>query len=435
MRTHVATVGLLGVWAAGLGLVAGCDNITAGQSTDSSAPPQMLHVLIQDASSLGAFPNRASVVDLIDYYAPPACTIYQPANATAKPPLKQIDDCLTQFEIDGQFPNFSCTAPAGSTQGVCGDPFRVTSTGVPLATSAQQFGGADPAIDPGGGMQIRLVFDKALDNSIEDVKVMGTSKTYALHSGIVELDDMDGRPVPSLQYLDNVGSPLFSADLELIPLGPAIVIKPLVVLDVGTTYTIKILNPGVIKDREGNNAVGANMTALASSFKFTTESQLQEAALSGTANPFGSAGYQGTADMTTMKSVIAPNEVIQLPFYGRIAGDKATLTVMSAPAGANPIAFSERGTNPTLCAKTTEPFSSQLDIANADAKTGLPVDWPAGDYDLTFTITDATGKSTVKDEVTFTVSGMVQTDPTMDPNIVYRAIAMGGHVLPAQCAM
>jgi hypothetical protein len=353
----------------------------------------------------------------------------------ANPALKQIDDCLTQFEIDGQFPQFACTAPAGSTQGVCGDPFRVPSTGVPLATSAQQFGGADPMTDPGGGMQIRLVFDKALDNGIEDVQVTGTNKMYSLHSGIVELDDMSGKPVPSLQYLENTGSPLFSADLELIPLGPAIVIKPSVVLDVATTYTIKILNPGVIKDREGNKAVGANMTALASSFKFTTESELQEAALSGTANPFGSAGYQGTTDMTTMKSVIAPNEVIQLPFYGRVAGDKATLTVMNAPAGANPIAFSERGTDPTMCSQTTDPFPSQLDIANADPKTGLPVDWPAGDYDLTFTVTDATGKSTVNDEVTFSVSGKVQTDPTMDPNIVYTATAKGGHVLPAQCAM
>jgi hypothetical protein len=435
MRTQVATVGLLGVWAAGLGLVAGCDNITAGQTTDSNAPPQLLHVHIQDASSLQAFPNRASVVDLIDSYVAPACTIYQQANAMANPPLKQIDDCFTQFEIDGMFPHNSCTAPAGSTQGVCADPFGVPSSGVPLATSAQQFGGADPMTDPGGGMQVRLVFDKALDNSIEDVATMATPKTYALHAGIVELDDMNGKPVPSLQYLDNAGSPLFSSDFEVLPLGPAIVIKPSVVLDVATTYTIKILNPSVIKDRQGNKAVGANMKPLALSFNFTTESQLQEAALSGTANPFGSAGYQGTTDMTTMKSVITPNEVIEVPFYGRVAGDKATLTVMSAPAGANPIAFSERGTDPTMCGKTTDPFPSQLDIANADAQTQLPVAWPAGDYDLTFTVTDATGRSTVSDELKFTVSGMAQTDPTMDPNIVYSATAKGGHVLPAQCAM
>ena len=54
--------------------------------------------------------------------------------------------------------------------------------------------------DPGGGIQIRLVFSKVLDNSIETVtmdptKAPGTTNTYTLTPGLVELDDQSGMPV------------------------------------------------------------------------------------------------------------------------------------------------------------------------------------------------------------------------------------------------
>src|SRR6202012_6035221 len=111
--------------------------------------------------------------------------------------------------------------------------------------------------DPGGGIQVRLVFDKILDASIETVtmdptKAPGKTDTYKLEDGLVELDDESGMPVPSFNYYDNGGSPQYSADLELVPIGPAIVIKPTQILDPHMTYTVKIGNPGDIKDKEGN---------------------------------------------------------------------------------------------------------------------------------------------------------------------------------------
>ena len=52
MRTQFFFVGLLGVVAGSLVGVAGCDNVTAGQSSDSKAPPQLVHVMVQDARYL-----------------------------------------------------------------------------------------------------------------------------------------------------------------------------------------------------------------------------------------------------------------------------------------------------------------------------------------------------------------------------------------------
>jgi hypothetical protein len=356
--------------------------------------------MIQDARYRLAWPNRAAAIDLLDDYAPPACHIYG-MDAMGN----QLDDCLNSFLIDQVAPDVSC-----QPSGFCKDPLVLPAGGVPIALGNAALGAKPDMRDPGGGQQIRLVFDKVLDDSIEDVTfpapgtaAPGTGNTYTFHDGIIELDGPSGK-VASEIYLDNGGSPIFSSDLELIPFGPASVIKPKTSFEFSTTYTVKILQPNVLKDREGNNAVGINGTALPSSISFTTEG-----VATANSGPFGDAATDFPAFMTPPAQV-TPNEVIQITYWAQIAGDSATVTVVKAPAGVKPIAFSDRGSDPTMCPKnaggmTTETNGNILDVVNSDTGsnvTGKAIDWPAGDYDLKVTVPSMNGKSMGTYEFKFT---------------------------------
>jgi hypothetical protein len=413
-----------------LGAAAGCDDLSAGQPTDPPGAPQLVHVLVQDARYLLSFPNRGSAVDLLDNdpFAGRACTIECkgncPGDATGPGPA-QLDTCVTEWLVDQIAPDVSCQA-----SGVCADPLKVPSTGVPVPLPMGVIGlGADMR-DPGGGIQIRLVFDKVIDSSIETVvqdttQAPGKTITYQVAPGIVELDDEAGQAVPSGIYLDNGGSPEFSSDLELVPLGPAVVIKPKVILDAHTRYTIKIGNPGAIKDRKGQAAVGLNGAALPTSLSFTTEDLTPAVA-----GAFGS-GID-FPDFSTAPTMVTPNEVIQIGFYENAAGDTATVDFTQAPAGVKPIVFSDRGSDASACTKA-EPGNFLLDIVNSDSgdlATAMPADWPAGDYTFTLTVKDINGKTTfTSDPLSFTVDGADETDPDVDPNIA------AAHLTPAQCAM
>jgi hypothetical protein len=408
----------------------GCDDVTAGQPTDSAAPPQLVHVLVQDARYLLNFPNRASSVDLLDNnpFANRACTIVCKGNCPADPgttPPAQLDTCVTEWLVDQIAPDVSCTAA-----GVCSDAFKVPSTGIPVPLSGVTFGvqAADNR-DPGGGIQVRLVFDKVLDTSIEVVtqdttKAPGATFSYAVAPGIIELDDESGTAVPSKIYLDNGGSPEFSSDLELVPLGPALVIKPKASLDAATTYTVKITNPGALKDRKGQAVVGLGGSAVPTSIKFKTE-DLTPAVAGVFGSGFDYPDFSAPAEIT-------PNEVIQIGFYENAAGDTATVDFTTAPAGVKAIAFSDRGGDATACTKA-EPGNILVDVVNSDTgdvATAAPVDWPAGDYTFTITVKDINGKSTfTSDPMSFTVAGTDEADPTVDPNIA------AAHLTPSQCSM
>ena len=293
--------------------------------------------------------------------------------------------------------------------------------------------------DPGGGIQIRLVFDKALDSSIETVtmdpsKAPGATNTYAL-VGVVELDDQAGMPVASVIYLDNGGSSIYSSDLELVPFGSAIVIKPNTPLDAASTYTVKILNPGAIKDCEGNAAVGLGGGALPTSFTFKTEDLTPNSGgIFGGGTPAAvGLDYPDFSDATAdMPATIAANEVVQISFFENIAGDMAVVTPTMVPAGAKIIAFGERFNDPTACPMfaSGDPGGASLDIVNADSTdltTAMPVNWPLGDYTIHVSVKDINGRSTFEGDFSFTV-----TDPstdTMDPNI------FANHLTPAQCTL
>jgi hypothetical protein len=431
MRTQFQFVGLLGLLAGGLVGTAGCDDITAGQSSDSNAPPQLAHILLQDARYVLAFPNRASSLDILDNNPFPnrTCTIECKGNCPGdanNPAPAQLDTCVSEYLVDQVAPDVSC-----QSTGLCADPLKIPASGVPVPLGLVNIGIGPDMRDPGGGFQVRLVFDKVLDSSIEMVvqdptKAPGKTFTYTLMPGIVELDDEAGKAVPAGYYLDNGGSPNFSSDLELVPLGPALVIKTKVSLDAATTYTVKIGNPGVIKDRQGNAAVGLGGGALGTSFKFKTEDLTPAVA-----GAFGS-GID-FPDFTMSPTTITPTDVIQIGFYETAAGDTATVAFTKAPAGAKGIAWSDRGADPTMCLAPTaagfgDPGTILVDVFNgstADITTAAPVPWPAGDYTFTLTVKDINGKSTfTSDPMSFTVAGM---DDPMDPNLE------ANHIMPSEC--
>jgi hypothetical protein len=423
MRTQFFFVGLLSAVAGTLVGTAGCDNITAGQPTETKAPPQLAHVLIQDARYYGDWPGRASALDILDNYHPPTCT-------------PGVDTCLNEFLIAGYAPDVSC-----SSAGLCGDPFKIPATGVPVPLGLATIGAAPDMRDPGGGIQVRIVFDKVLDEKIETVgpsgsMTPGATNMYTLVAGLIELDDEAGMAVDSVMYYDPAGSPIYSSDLEYIPLGPALVIKPKASLDAATTYTVKILKPELLVDRSGQAAQGVDGGALPTSFKFTTE-QLTPG--SGGLFPDSPAlngfDYPNFVDATAdMPATILPNETVQISFFENIAGDTATAVVKSGPAGTKLLAYSDRGADATACSKAAAGDSSGivLDIVNTDTgdiATAAPADWPAGDYTITVTVKDINMKSTYSADYSFTVGGARDMDPTMDPN------NYANHLTPAECMM
>ncbi|HEX6836420.1 MAG TPA: Ig-like domain-containing protein, partial [Polyangia bacterium] len=380
MRT-LTRIGVLCVIVAGTaGTTTGCDDVTAGQPTDSSAPPQLVHALVQDARWLVAYPNRGSSLDILDNNATRACTISCkgncPANPTTKQAPAQLDTCINEFLVDQVAPDVHCL-----DTNVCSDPLKIPTSGVPVPGSHTLIGLAPSLNDPGGGVQVRLVFDKVLDNSIESITPSGSTtpgatNSYTIVPGLVDLVDDAGKSVKSVMYYDNGGSSQFSADLELVPLGPAIVIKPTAPLDAATTYTVKILNPGAIKDREGNAAVALGGGALPASLGFKTEDLTPTNAGAFPSDAAGGNGFD-FPDFTASTVNVTPNEVLQLGFFEAFAGDSATVTVKSGCAGAKPIAYSERGNDATMCTKQDPGGYPVLDVVNSDSgnvASGMPVD-------------------------------------------------------------
>jgi hypothetical protein len=387
-------------------VAAGCDDITAGQPGDSSGAPRLVHITVQDARGLRGnapaigFVQRNAVVDLLDVAPPPSCS--------------DVDPCVGQFTIDLTAPDFSCSVSGPGSVGTCHDPLHVPAAGVPLSVPLAPYSG-----DAGSGMQIRIVFDKVLDNRIETVtpdpsKPPGKTNSYVLAPNLVELDGADGKEVPCVKIYDNGGSPSFTSDLMLAPFGPALVLKPKSPLAPSTTYTIRLTDPGALRDRSGNAAVAADGSPLPAPYAvtFTTEPLTRNAAAS-------------SPDFGKTPATITPNQIVQLAFWSPV--DETTATVaLSGPGGAvQARAFADRGSDPHGCAGALNPWL--LDLAHTVGAGAMeaPADWPAGDYSLSLTIKDASGASTFSsDTLRFTVAGSA--DPN-DPQ------GYQSHVTPAQC--
>jgi hypothetical protein len=380
----------------------GCDDISAGQPAVSKDPPRLVRLTVQDQRGLGGAPSpavgfaqRDSVVDLLDDDPPQACSYTQP--------------CLSQYTIDFTFPKFACSVTEPGEVGVCGDPIKLPASGlIPLSVPLGTAG------DAGSGMQIRLVFDKILDNSIEEVttdpsKGPGMTNTYKLRDGIVELD-AGGTKVDTVNDYDAGGSSTFTADIMLVPFGPAVIIKPKAPLAPDTTYTVKILDPGALKDKDGRPALGKHGDALATTFTFKTEPLTGNAAAS-------------FPDFSADTVEIKPNDVLQFAFWSPLREATAMVTLTGPGGAVATVAYLDRGADPMACDDALNPFI--LDIAH-DGGGGMPADWAAGAYTLTFTVADdVTGGSTFSSgELKFTVAG--DADPMS-------ATGFQSHVTPGQC--
>ena len=202
---------------------------------------------------------------------------------------------------------------------------------------------------------------------------------------------------------------------------PAIVTNPMD-LNPNTTYTIR-LHTTNLKDEKGEAATDANGVPLPEPYeiKFTTE-QL-------TPNLGADGDYSGTASMPT---VIAPNDVVQFPFFEDVDETTAALDPTSTgPTGfvaANVEIYNERGSDPTMCMANEDPFTLNLVYTSGTGAARAPADWPAGDYSLVLNVKSAAGNSSSNgNPIIFTVSGADTTDPTMD------AGAVANHVTPEQC--
>jgi hypothetical protein len=368
----------------------GCSNTDAGRPGDPPGSPRLVKLLVQDGHFVGGPPDqRAAIVDLFDDAAPPTCS--------------DINPCINQYLIAQTTPPLECSDPSG---GVCVDPLKLPATGVPLNA---------------GDTNIRLVFNKLLANDIEDVMTDPNGAPlpghpYALKPGIVELLGPGGTPVPGTTAVwDNSGSPDFTSDPILAPFGPSILITP-GGLDPSTTYTVRI-HPGLLRDRNGNPAADRFGTLLSdpTDYSFTTEPITVDSTRS----------FPGFSTPPT----IAPNDILQFAFWEAL--DETTVTITATgPVGFDPTAveaYSDRADSPVAadCDAALNPML--LDFVYTTGVPRMPIDWPAGDYTLSFTVKDASGVATyVSPTLMFTVGG-APTDPASDP------YARQLHVTPEQC--
>jgi hypothetical protein len=430
MRTQFLFVGLLSIVAGGLVGTAGCDNITAGQPSDPSGPPQIVHIMIVEPRYNGG--DRAVAVDLVDSAAPQACSDVLP--------------CVPQFNLGFVTPDVSCSATTPGQQGTCNDPLLVTSAGVPLFVPV----GSAAQGDAGSGTAIRVVFNKVLDNTIETITpakdtmgnpitTPGKTLVYDLVPTVAKLVDPTNKEVSSKKILDNGGSPTFTSDLILAPLGPAIVIKPKAPLAPKTKYTIQ-LDGSAIKDRQGNTGVDQAGAPLGTpySISFTTENVTLQTGLNA---PNGSTTYpeftqpalvtMGACDAKTPGACIAPNEVIQLNFWTTVndpaaAGSMTTVSV-TGPGGATVMveAYLDAGSDTTMCANNTNP--NMLDVFPVTAPGVAAAGWAAGNYTMTVNAqSDMNPAAIYTKTLNFTVAGAAG-NPMTDTNTI------DNHVLPETC--
>lgn len=371
-----------------------CDALDVGTLQDDPNPPRLVKILIQDELPRG---GRNIATDLLEKSAHVACSDLRPC-------------------ADGNQANQPCVIPDGQTMGVCPDPLDPAETPPALGT---------PLL--AGGNQIRLVFDKALDPSIEKVLMdAGTQYVYLFDGAAAELDGPDGKPVPSAIYYDASGSPNLTSDIFVSPFGPAIVIKPDAPLGPGLTYTIKI-DPSRIHDRRGQKATEDLAGPIHTTYAFTTEAMypLIFSPDDTAVTPDGGGDAYDS---------ITPNDVVTITL--NTAADPATLkpTVTDGNGKAvEALAFVDEGADPMDC------FEDDTRIDVVYAPGGVIHDWPPGTYTITLAATsaqnpsqslkgDAFGK-TSPPSYSFTVEGK-NSLPADDPQAIDNFVLPGGCVTP-----
>ncbi|MCB9652964.1 MAG: hypothetical protein H6729_02385 [Deltaproteobacteria bacterium] len=364
---------------------AACESVDTGHLEDPSTPPKLVRLLIQDEQPFGRF----SATDILRDADPEA----------ANNVCSERNPCAAEL---GQF----CNIAPGSTTGFCIDPLnpRITppAIGIPMVY---------------GGNQIRLVFDQGLASTLDAQLQMEDDTTVML--------TRDGAPIAAVKYVDNSGSPAYSAFPTLEPFGPAIVLKPLEPLVPSVMYAITFDAEKVI-DRDGQSLAASD----SGPYNFTMEGFY----------PFGV--VPDVLSSTT--TVIAPNSVVQFSLNAAVDemtlpfGTTATVTATSLrsikvtnESGESVLVrgWIDRGMDPSACAPNGRTFNV---IRSTSA--GVAQDWAPGVYTMSFESVEAADSDTMLGSdafgsplsVTFSV-GTDRADPGEDP------MAIENMVLPENC--
>jgi hypothetical protein len=345
----------------GLLAIAGCDSITAGTQEDAPGSPQLVRLMVQDNTFL-----RGVAIDVFDTATGESCDDEHPCKA----PI----ECGFLNGID-------------LADGKCHNPYS----------------DAEPNLGPPIESQIRLIFNKVLDPSIETVtKDPGSGRlVYTIDPMALRLQ-LDGADVDLADVTyDLAGSPVETSSVLYNPYGPALVITPAAPLIPGREYSI-LIDVSKVKDRkEGKTLVGKDGQALPSMMldginygvvRFTTEDLLVMDIIQTPVNytdhvPWG--GEQGDAfepinypdTEAAMPPTIAADDVIVLHTNADVDETTAGSITMTGPSGPVTLeVFNRRGGDPFDCAAAQEVRT--LVLVPVDAQN-TPVQLPAGTYTVT----------------------------------------------------
>ncbi|MBK8010318.1 MAG: hypothetical protein IPK13_03160 [Deltaproteobacteria bacterium] len=362
-----------------------CDSVDDGHLEDPSTPPKLVRLLIQDEQPFGRFSATDVLRDADPQDASNVCSERNPCPAEL-----------------GQF----CNIDAGATTGFCIDPLnpRITppAIGIPVVY---------------GGNQIRLVFDQGLAAALDEQLQAEDDTTVML--------TRDGAPIAAVKYLDNSGSPAYSAFPTLEPFGPAIVLKPLAPLVPSVTYAINFDAKKVV-DRDGQSLAVTD----SGPYSFTMEGFY----------PMGA--VPDVLSSTT--TVIAPNSVLQfslnadvdemtLPFSNSATVSATALRAIKVMSESGETVlvrgWVDRGTDPSACVPNGRAFN-----VVRSTSAGVAQEWAPGVYTMTFASVEAADSDTTLGSdafgsplaVTFSV-GTDRADPSEDPMVIENM------VLPEDC--
>ena len=256
MRTQFFFVGLLSVFAGGLVGTAGCDDITAGQSSDTAAPPQLVHVH-GSGRTLSAWPSRT---------VPRRSTFSTTTGRTPSPrasPATSINPCINEFLVDQVAPDVSLPA-VGHLQRPAQDPGdrragsaigrsrRRAPMTCATRAAASRSASCSTRCSTRASRRSRWTRPRprARPTSLRPQRGHRRARRPGRHAG------------PERRSTSTTAARrVYSSDLELVPLGPAIVIKPKASLDAASTYTVKILNPGADQGSPGQRGRSASVAA------------------------------------------------------------------------------------------------------------------------------------------------------------------------------
>jgi len=312
----------------------GCDDVDVGRLTEPEGSPQVVSVFVQDGNRRG---GRFITTDILLADKPLVeCSYSNPC-----PAEYGAHDLETDALITCQYTAAELMKPLDDQKGVCNDPLH-------------------PAIHPpaigvaGRGTQIRVVFNKQLNNAIDAV-LKADGQTVAT------LTDSSGAAVATTAYYDNTGVTLRVAFPFAEPAGPAIVIKPKAALFAGETYTLT-LDAAQIKDKEGN-------AATVKPYVFTTEAL----------HPYNGIDPGSLADPLDNEDVIS--------LYLNALADPTPVTTNTA------VTLGGTGVFVTVFVNENcddDGDNSQINIARTSS-TGAPLEWVDGEYtyDLTNVVKSA----------------------------------------------